>query len=125
MYIYIYIYIYIYPYLCTHTHPLSLPGFPCSYPSWRAAGLSVALGTDAACSNDNMDVQGVYHICMCIYIDRHTYVHIYIHMHISIYVYVYIHMYICAYIYVYTCIYVYIYIYIYMPLANKNIESEI
>jgi cytosine/adenosine deaminase-related metal-dependent hydrolase len=33
-------------------------GFPCNYPAWRANGLQVALGTDAACSNDNMDVQG-------------------------------------------------------------------
>ena len=33
-------------------------GFPCHYPAWRANGLQVALGTDAACSNDNMDVQG-------------------------------------------------------------------
>lgn len=33
-------------------------GFPCTYPGWREAGLDVALGTDAACSNDNMDVQG-------------------------------------------------------------------
>jgi 5-methylthioadenosine/S-adenosylhomocysteine deaminase len=33
-------------------------GFPCNYAGWREAGLTVALGTDAACSNDNMDVQG-------------------------------------------------------------------
>ena len=33
-------------------------GFPCHYAGWRAAGLPVALGTDACCSNDNMDVQG-------------------------------------------------------------------
>jgi len=32
-------------------------GFPCNYQAWDAAGFKIALGTDAACSNDGMNVQ--------------------------------------------------------------------
>lgn len=32
-------------------------GFPCDYPAWTDAGLKICLGTDAACSNDGMNVQ--------------------------------------------------------------------
>lgn len=32
-------------------------GFPCDFVAWQKAGHRVALGTDAACSNDNMNVQ--------------------------------------------------------------------
>jgi len=32
-------------------------GFPCNFQAWDAAGFKIALGTDAACSNDGMNVQ--------------------------------------------------------------------